>query len=61
MTEKEKMLEQLFLDVNFLDLNVTFASGHMSVEGSRALDTIRPCLKRKRRRVWRRQRNEQRG
>lgn len=41
MTEKEKMLEQLFLDVNFLDLNVTLTSGHMSVEGARALDVIR--------------------
>ena len=44
MTEKEKMLEQLFCDVNFLDLNVTFSSGHMSVEGVRALTTIRLLL-----------------
>lgn len=41
MTEKEKMLEQLFLDVNFLDLNVAFTSGHMSAEGARALTVIR--------------------
>lgn len=44
MSEKERMLEQLFLDVNFLDLNVTFASGHMSIEGARALDVIRLLL-----------------
>lgn len=36
----KEMLEQLFKDVNFLDLNVTLKSGHMSEEGKRAIETI---------------------
>ena len=43
--KKKEILEQLFKDVNFLDLNVTLTSGHMSMEGKRAIETILLLIK----------------